>query len=81
NIESLNVLTSGYATATQTTNNLGEFIGANTGPSYAWVPLTDAFGNKTIVNLPAGPNTLQLLSGNGAGAGGIANFVDYIFVP
>jgi hypothetical protein len=33
------------------------------------------------VNLPAGQNTLQLLSGDGAGAGGIANFVDFIFVP
>jgi len=80
-IESLNVLTSGYGTPTQTTNRVGVFIGAATGPSYAWVPLTDAFGNRVIVNLPAGQNTLQLLSGNGAGAGGIANFVDYIFVP
>jgi hypothetical protein len=81
NIESLNVLTSGYGTPTQTTNNLGVFIGANTGAGYAWVPLTDAYGNEIIVNLPAGTNTLQLLSGNGAGAGGIANFVDFIFVP
>lgn len=81
-VESLNVLTSGYGTATQTTNNLGEFISANTGAGYAWVPLTDAFNNKVIVSLPfGGPNTLQLLSGNGAGAGGIGNFVDFIFVP
>ncbi len=81
NVESLNLLTSGYGTADQTTNNLGEFIGANTGAGYAWVPLTDTFGNPIIVNLPAGPNTLQLLSGNGSGVGGIANFVDFIFVP
>ena len=81
NIESLNLLTSGQGTPTQTTTNLGVFIGANTGAGYAWVPLTDTFGNKAIVNLPAGQNTLQLLSGNGAGIGGIANFVDYIFVP
>jgi len=81
NIESLNRLTSGYGTSTQTTTNLGVFIGAATGAGYAWVPLTDAFGNKIIVNLSAGQNTLQLLSGDGAGAGGIANFVDFIFVP
>ncbi|HWV99274.1 MAG TPA: hypothetical protein VNZ64_06215 [Candidatus Acidoferrum sp.] len=81
NVESLNLLTSGYGTSTQTTTNLGVFIGANTGAGYAWVPLTDTFGNRIIVNLPAAQNTLQLLSGNGAGAGGIANFVDIIFVP
>ncbi|HWY30792.1 MAG TPA: hypothetical protein VNX46_08570, partial [Candidatus Acidoferrum sp.] len=81
NVESLNVLTSGYGTTTQTTNRLGEFIGANTGAGYAWVPLTDAFGNEVTVNLAAGQNTLQLLSGDGAGAGGIANFVDFILVP
>jgi hypothetical protein len=80
NVEMLNVLTSGYGTATQTSNNVGEFIGANTGAGYAWVPLTDAFGNKIIVNLSAGQNTLQLLSGS-PGVGGIANFVDFIFVP
>ena len=81
NIESLNLLTSGYGTAIQTTNRLGQFTGAATGAGYAWGPLTDAFGNKVILNLPAGQNTLQLLSGNGAGAGGIANFVDFILVP
>jgi hypothetical protein len=80
-IESLNLLTSGYGTPSQTVTNLGEFIGAATGAGYAWVPLTDTFGNKIIVNLPAGQNTLQLLSGDGAGAGGIANFVDFILVP
>ena len=81
NIESLNLVTNGYGTSSQMTNNLGVFIGANTGAGYAWVPLTDTFGNKIVVNLAGGQNTLQLLSGNGAGAGGIANFVDFIFVP
>jgi len=81
NAESLNLLTSGYGTSTQATNRLGEFIGANTGAGYAWVPLTDAFGNEVTINLAAGQNTLQLLSGDGAGAGGIANFVDFILVP
>lgn len=81
NVESLNLLTSGYGTSTQTTTNLGVFIGANTGAGYAWVPLTDTNNNRIIVNLPAGTNTLQLLSGNGTGAGGIANFVDFILVP
>jgi len=61
--------------SSQTTTNLGEFISASIGADYAWVPLTDAYGNKIIVNLPAGQNTLQLFSG------GIANFVDFIFVP
>jgi hypothetical protein len=75
NYESLNLLTSGYGMPTQTTTNLGEFISAGIGANYAWVPLTDIYGNKIIVNLPAGQNTLQLLSG------GIANFVDFIFVP
>jgi hypothetical protein len=77
--ESLNLLTSGYGTPTQTTTNLGEFISAGTGASYAWVPLTDTYGNKIIVNLSAGTNTLQLLSGNGV-VGGVENFVDFMFV-
>ena len=81
NVESFNLLTSGYGTANQTTTNLGVFIGDNTGAGYAWVPLTDTYGNDVIVSVPAGKNTLQLLSGNGAAAGGIANFVDFIFVP
>lgn len=83
NVESLNLLTSGYGTANQTTNNLGVFIGANTGAGYAWVPLTDTFGNKIILNLGAGQNTLQLLSGNNTtnSPGGIVNFVDFILVP
>ena len=75
NYESLNLLTDGYGTASQTTTNLGRFISAGIGANYAWVPLTDTFGNKIIVNLPAGQHTLQLFSG------GMANFVSFIFVP
>jgi hypothetical protein len=73
--ESLNLVTSGYGTASQTTTNLGRFISAGIGASYAWLPLTDTFGNKIIVNLGAGQNTLQMYSG------GLANWVDFIFVP
>ena len=76
NAESLNLLTSGYGTSSQTTNNLGVFIGAATGAGYAWVPLTDQYGNKVIVNLGAGQNTLQLLS-----LSGLENFVAFAFVP
>lgn len=75
NFESLNLLTSGYGISSQTVTNLGEFISAGIGANYAWVPLTDTFGNKVVVNLPAGQNTLQLLSGN------MENFVAFIFVP
>ncbi len=73
--ESLNLLTGGHGTPSQTVTNLGEFISVGIGANYAWVPLTDTFGNKVVVNLAAGQNTLQLLSG------GMENFVDFIFVP
>ena len=75
--ESLNLLTSGYGTATQTTNQLGEFILANgqNWNSFAWIPLTDAFGNQVTVSIPPGQQTLQLLSGGGE------NFEDFVFVP
>jgi hypothetical protein len=76
--ESLNLLTaSGYGTDTQTTNQLGEFILANgqNWSSFSWIPLTDAFGNQVTVNIPAGRQTLQLLSGGGE------NFAYFIFVP
>ena len=75
--EYLNILTSGYGTDTQTTNLLGEFILANgvNWNSFAWVPLTDSFGNRAMVNIPAGQQTLQLLSGGGE------NFAEFVFVP
>lgn len=75
--EYLNLLTSGYGTSTQTTNNLGVFNLANGTDwgHYMWVPLTDAYGNIVAVNLPAGRQTLQLLSGGGE------NVIDFMFVP
>jgi hypothetical protein len=73
--ESLNLVTSGYGTPNQTTTTLGQFVSSVTGANYAWLPLTDPGGNKVVVNLPAGRNTLQLFSG------GLENFVDFIFVP
>jgi hypothetical protein len=76
-LEYLNILTSGYGTANQTTNLLGEFYVAD-GTSYnaySWIPLTDGFGNQVTVNMPAGQQTLQLLSGGGD------NFADFVFVP
>ncbi len=76
-VEYLNILTSGYGTATQTTNNLGSFVlanGQNWG-AYSWIPLTDSFGNQVTVNVPSGQQTLQLLSGGGE------NVIDFVFVP
>jgi hypothetical protein len=75
-VEYLNLVTSGQGTSTQTTNNLGQFLTpAGTGSAYTWIPLTDTSGNLSVVNLPAGTNTLQILSGGGD------NFVNFIFVP
>ena len=44
---------------------------------YFWVPLgSDASGlNPTVVNLPSGPQTLQVISGLGC------NLIDFVFVP
>ncbi len=85
--EFLNIVTSGYGTATQTTNRLGEFDIPNpnlyNGPQgndwshYYWVPLTDAFGNLVPVNVPAGQQTLQLLSSPIANE----NVISFLFVP
>jgi hypothetical protein len=55
NYEALNLVTGGYGTTSQTTNNLGYFIikdGLNWG-QYLWVPLTDANGNVVPVNIRA----------------------------
>ncbi|MGA3268113.1 MAG: hypothetical protein ABSE16_14955 [Verrucomicrobiota bacterium] len=82
--EYLNMLTSGYGTATQTTTNLGVFLlpssSFNTNwmanwSAYYWVPLTDINGNLIPVNIPAGLQTLQLVSGLGC------NLIDFMFVP
>jgi hypothetical protein len=76
-LEYLNLLTGGYGTYNQTTNNIGVFILANGTDwgHYYWVPLTDSYGNVTPVNVPAGQQTLQLLSGGGE------NVIDFMFVP
>ena len=76
-VEYLNLVTSGYGTSTQTTNNLGQFTLANGTDwgHYYWIPLTDAFGNPATVNIPSGQQTLQLLSGGGE------NVIDFMFVP
>lgn len=76
-VEYLNILTSGYGTTPQTTNNLGQFVIANgtSWGTYFWVPLTDASGNIKIINIPAGRQTLQLLSGNNC------NVADFLFLP
>jgi hypothetical protein len=76
-VEYLNLLTSGYGTATFATTNLGSFKLANgtSWSSYTWIPLTDANGNLAIVNLPSGRQTLQLVSGGGE------NVIDFLIVP
>jgi hypothetical protein len=77
--EFLNLLTSGYGTTTQTTNNLGQFFLANgqSWTTYSWIPLTDSDGNVVPVNIPAGRQTLQLCSSPIAGE----NVISFIFVP
>jgi len=82
--ETLQLVTSGAGTTNFATTNLGYFVlnGATLGwtpdwNTYYWVPLgQDASGlNPTVVNLPSGQQTLQLISGNGC------NLIDFIFVP
>jgi hypothetical protein len=81
--ETLQLVTSGAGTATFTTTNLGYFVlnGATLGwtpdwNTYYWVPLgQDGSGlNPTVVNLPPGQQTLQVISGNGC------NLIDLVFV-
>jgi hypothetical protein len=76
-LEYLNLLTGGYGTATQTTQNLGQFVLANGTDwgSYSWIPLTDSLGNIKVVNIPSGLQTLQLVSGGGV------NVIDFLIVP
>jgi hypothetical protein len=77
-IEYLNLLTSGYGTTNQTTNNLGEFYipYGSDWTRYMWVPLTyGTSGNLVALTVPAGQQTLQLLSGGGC------NFDFFLFVP
>jgi hypothetical protein len=85
--EDLNILTSGYSTANQVTNRLGEFdmpnVNLYNGPQgtdwtkFYWVPLTDPDGNILPVTIPSGQQTLQLLSSPIAGE----NVGTLIFLP
>ncbi len=76
-VEYLNIVTNGYQTAEQSTNELGQFTLQNGTDwnAYSWIPLTDSYGNLALVNLPPGRQTLQLLSGGGE------NVIDFMFVP
>ena len=82
--ETLQLLTSGAGTTNFATTNLGYFVINAAVPgwnddwgTYFWVPLgSDASGlNPTVVNLPAGQQTLQLISGLGC------NLTYFVFVP
>jgi hypothetical protein len=82
--ETLQLLTSGYGTTNFTTTNIGYFVINAAVPgwnddwgTYFWVPLgSDASGlNPTVVNLPPGQQTLQLVSGLGC------NLTYFAFVP
>jgi len=78
--EYLNIVTTGYGTPLQETNNLGDFYlpnGADWG-HYMWVPLTYGHSaNLATVSFPLDglPRTLQLLSGGGE------NVAYFILVP
>lgn len=66
----LSKVVSGWGTSSQTTTELGAFrFPANGWGSYAYVPLTDKFGNRVTVDL-SGTNTLRVT----AGSGGNLNF-------
>ena len=82
--ETLQLLTSGYGTTNFATTNIGYFVINAAVPgwnddwgTYFWVPLgSDASGlNPTVVNLPPGQQTLQLVSGLGC------NLTYFVFVP
>ncbi len=71
---SLDFVTSGNGTDSQTTTNLGVFNFVNTGgwDSFAWIPLRDGNGNLIRVSVP-GTNTIRLTAG--PGGGGNVNFM------
>jgi hypothetical protein len=64
----LEEVTSGQGTPSQTTNTLGSFSTANTGgwQSYTWVPLRDAAGNLVRIDV-GGVKTLRLTARTGGG--------------
>lgn len=68
---SLDQVTSGQGTTSQSTNHLGSFqVPALGWSTYSYVPLTDTYSNLVAVSL-AGVNTLRV---HGANAGGNLNF-------
>ena len=75
-VPTLSVLTDGWGTATQTTNDLGTFtIDPTPGwQSYAWVPLRDSAGALVELTLNGSTNTFKLTSG------GEANFNFFMLV-
>ncbi|HTQ49589.1 MAG TPA: hypothetical protein VMJ12_02680 [Candidatus Acidoferrales bacterium] len=82
--ETLQLLTVPAGTTNQSSTNLGYFVINAAVPgwnddwgTYFWVPLgSDASGlNPTVVNLPAGQQTLQIISGLGC------NLSYMVFVP
>lgn len=71
----LDHVTAGQGTSSQTKTNLGTFgYTGNNILSYTWVPLKNSLGNLAVVNL-GGVNTLRVTSGGSANA----NF--YMLVP
>ena len=59
--DTMSIVTSGYGTATQTTNFLGTFpIAAKGWGTWEWAPLADAQGNPVKVTLDGTQTTLQL---------------------
>jgi hypothetical protein len=57
----LSIVTSGWGTTSQTTNQLGTFTVPNTGwESYSYVPLRDASGNLVTLTFDGSTNTLQV---------------------
>jgi hypothetical protein len=75
--EYLNLETGGHGTTNATGTNVGIFIPTinNDWGTYYWYPLTDANGNVLVVNLPAGQQTLQLVSK------GNCNLSYFMFAP
>ncbi len=75
---SLDKVTGGWGTTSQTIANLGTFNIANAGgwDSFSWVPLRDSSGNLAHVQL-SGTNTIRLTAG--PGGGGNVNFL--MFTP
>ena len=71
---SLDMVTDGFGTDSQTTTNIGVFNFGNTGgwDSFAWVPLRDGNGNLLRVSV-AGQNTIRLTAGTAGG--GNVNFM------